>query len=447
MTRTHDVRPAPRPGACLRARGERAGRRSLRVPASLSAAVMMLGAGLVGCAAEPRTAHALEPLALTFRGTRNLDLSNVTDQNGVSFTIGGLSGVTYLGLDEYLCVMDNADTLVRARLTLNTTGAITNAQVLAGLRVAQAHDHEGIALGGLQRGTVLLSEEDTPAIREYALDGAAPFVRALTLPAAYANRRANFGLESLTVRLSPAASATGAGATVWTCNEEALTNDGAISTPSTGTLVRITRIDLDGAAGVVGNQWACLTEPMHGPSSIPGARSGVSDLLALPDGRLILLERSLALNFSGFFQARIYELDFAGASPVLGVASLSPPSAPFTPVSKRLLWSGDLSNLEGLTLGPRLSDGSYTLIGVVDDNNASTFETLCSWQLTGVQAPLPGDFDWSGTVSVNDLFVFLNAWFGEQTLTGAGLPADVDQSGFVSVNDLFRFLSDWFGAM
>jgi hypothetical protein len=405
---------------------------------------------MIGCAAHPVPADAMTPLALTFRGSRTLDLSNVSDQHGVSFTIAGLSGITYLGADEYLCAMDNADTLVRVRLIPSPNATLTTSQVLGGLRLAQLHDHEGLALAGFARNSVLVSEEDTPAIREYSLGALTPppapgaFVRTLALPASYANRRANFGLESLAIRLSPAASSIGGtGATVFTCNEEALTTDGPQSTPSAGTLVRITRITLDSGAGAVTGQWAYLTEPMHG-GSITGARSGVCDLVALPDGRVILLERSLALNFAGFFQGRLYELDFTGATDVSAMPAIPPPSGPFVRVSKRLLWSGDLANLEGIALGPRLPDGSYVLVGIVDDNGSATFDTVASWQLTGVQPPNVADFDWSGTVDATDLFAYLDAWFTQTDAPGVGLPTDIDDSGDVDVSDLFAFLDAWF---
>ena len=48
------------------------------------------------------------------------------------------------------------------------------------------------------------------------------------------------------------------------------------------------------------------------------------------------------------------------------------------------------------------------------------------------------DFDSSGAVSIDDLFLFFNAWF-------IGTPnADVDGSGGVSIDDLFVFLNQWF---
>ena len=62
----------------------------------------------------------------------------------------------------------------------------------------------------------------------------------------------------------------------------------------------------------------------------------------------------------------------------------------------------------------------------------------------GVDNPCSADVDQSGTVSVNDLFAFLGAWFAQNGLSGPSLSADFDNSGAVSVNDLFAFLGAWF---
>ena len=50
----------------------------------------------------------------------------------------------------------------------------------------------------------------------------------------------------------------------------------------------------------------------------------------------------------------------------------------------------------------------------------------------------PGDFNASGTVSVQDIFDFLSAWFASSA------SADVNLAGGVSVQDIFDFLSAWF---
>ena len=54
------------------------------------------------------------------------------------------------------------------------------------------------------------------------------------------------------------------------------------------------------------------------------------------------------------------------------------------------------------------------------------------------QNPCPADFNGSGTASVEDLFMFLAAWFAN------GPGADFNGSGQASVQDIFDFLNAWF---
>lgn len=64
---------------------------------------------------------------------------------------------------------------------------------------------------------------------------------------------------------------------------------------------------------------------------------------------------------------------------------------------------------------------------------------LRSGQLGNVHAtPCIADFDDSGTPSIDDLFLYLNAWFQSD------FAADVDSQPGVSIDDLFVFLNAWF---
>jgi hypothetical protein len=341
----------------------------------------------LGCAGVPPREGLAQPLAVAFRNTVALP-TTTTDQSGTSFTITGLSGITYIGGEQYIAVMDNSNKLVRLRVVLSPTGAIASAQVLGGISLAATRDYEAIAPGG--HGTVLLAEEDTPAIHEFRLaDGA--IVRTITPPAVFAQRRPNFGFESLTSD----------GTFAWAANEEALTPDGPLSTATQGTTVRLLRIPaIPGqAAATPASSWpqfAYRTQPWHG-SAVGSARSGVSELVLLPGGTLLTLERSFAFNLAGFFQCRIYEVGFAAATDVRGfTAGLA--GQTYTTTTKRLLWSGsNVNNMEGLALGPRLDPArpgsprgtSYALIGIVDDGDPISVNTLASFVITGVPTAAP----------------------------------------------------------
>ncbi len=134
----------------------------------------------------------------------------------------------------------------------------------------------------------------------------------------------------------------------------------------------------------------------------------MSDLLALPDGTLLGLERSVAVT-SPIYLSRIYEIDFDGATDVSAAAFNSGLiGQTYTPVGKELLWAGAADgssgqNLEGLTLGPQLANGNWALLGVVDDGDSLSSNTIVSFELS---ANLSADLDEDGDV---DGFDFL-AW-------------------------------------
>lgn len=99
--------------------------------------------------------------------------------------------------------------------------------------------------------------------------------------------------------------------------------------------------------------------------------NGLTELLALRQGgHLLSLERSFGLTGFG---AKIFEITTGSATDTSRIASLKGQLTKVEPVGKNLLF--DLSelgmavdNLEGMTLGPVLPDGSESLI-VVGDNN------------------------------------------------------------------------------
>jgi hypothetical protein len=104
----------------------------------------------------------------------------------------------------------------------------------------------------------------------------------------------------------------------------------------------------------------------------------VSELAALPGGRLLVLERSFGGDIGGYasLRSRLYLVDREGATDVsapefrAGLAGKR-----FTAVRKTLLWQEGWgltdSNFEGMSLGPELTDGSRLLVLVADNNGGS----------------------------------------------------------------------------
>lgn len=298
-----------------------------------------------------------------------------------------LSGLTWLFGTTYHAVSDDANqrTVYELNIGVNpTNGRVTGASLAQTITLSTGYDLEGIAYCR-PRGTWFISDEGQhPAggfIREYTLpDG--NLVRNITIPSPMQNDRLNFSLESCSW---------GAGV-LWTANEEALAQESALSTASTGSIIRLQKFDhLLNAAG----QWAYQTDSFGFDSSLTTLeRSGVSDLLALPDGNLLVLERTLGIGFIPSYRNRIYLVNFTGATDVSGIADLD--GAVYTPVTKTLLWEKNMGsvttrNFEGIALGPALpaiGSNSYSVL-LVADNGSGTQQHLYALIVNGVTAPSP----------------------------------------------------------
>jgi hypothetical protein len=400
------------------------------------AALIALVCALAADSAAPRAGAASpEPLAVALRGSIALP-STAVDQHGATFTISGLSGITHRGGSLFTVVMDNSNRLVQFDVKLDANGEFASASLQGALTLADSRDFEGVAYTNAQRRSVWLSDETQPQLREYRLDDGA-LVQTVETPAVALHRRGGFGWESL------ARSADGLH--LWTANEEALTVDGLQTSPTQSSVVRLVRFDASAESYVPAAQFAYVVDPWHGGDSpaTTAERSGLVDLVALPDGRLISLERSLA--FTGpipSFQNRIYEIDLSSATDVSSFDALA--GATYQAASKRLLWSGAVAgplgmNMEGLALGPRLPNGHATLLGIVDDGGASdplSNNTLVSFEITSTVAPpsIRGDANFDGRVDRADMALAATT-FGTP-LGATWADGDFDGDGAVTLADL-----------
>jgi hypothetical protein len=99
--------------------------------------------------------------------------------------------------------------------------------------------------------------------------------------------------------------------------------------------------------------------------------SGLSDITTLEkEGYFLSLERNLTL---AGFDIKIFQVVNANASDTSRIASFKNDTNEIEPLRKQLLLDlenigVELDNLEGLALGPRLADGSQSLLLVSDDN-------------------------------------------------------------------------------
>ena len=265
-----------------------------------------------------------------------------------------LSGLTWAEHARYYAVSDTLRTLYPLSIVLDPRhGTITHAGLAPGIALSGATDLEGVAYDATH-ATVLVADERGPAVREYRLDGS--LVRTLPVPTVYRSARHNLALESLTIEPDEHG--------VWTANEETLAADGPRSNATAGSVVRLQHFDRHHRPA---GQWAYVTDPTSGDLSWTVAGSGVVDLVALPGGGLLALERAFG---AGGLRSRLYEVDRHGASDTSALSILA--RASYTPVRKALLWERVFPdiNYEGAALGPVLDDGSRSLVLISDDGHS-----------------------------------------------------------------------------
>ncbi len=114
-----------------------------------------------------------------------------------------------------------------------------------------------------------------------------------------------------------------------------------------------------------------ISENLYTLDQVPmSILNGLTELVAISGGQFLSLERSFGISGYG---ARIYKVAVGAATDTSRINSFKGKTGMVEPVRKKLLL--DLSelgiplyNLEGMTLGPRLPDGSQSLVLVSDDS-------------------------------------------------------------------------------
>jgi hypothetical protein len=374
--------------------------RSLKLLPILAIGLLLTGCSLPQVSAESRL---FSPIDLEFIDDYTLPPTSIKD-----VPVGGLSGLSYdAKAGVFYAISDDRSGFAPARFytltpkigTDKTSGQMTikNIVISATTPLSQADgkpyernniDPEGIALS--PRGTVFIATEgDTrsglaPTINEYDRT-TGRWQQSLPIPSAYIPVKGgegmpqgvqnNKGFESLAINTD----ATGDLFRVFAAIENPLLQDRTIA-PSTATSTTTEtpppipndRLRLIHYA-LITNRTDLVGEYIYelDPAPLGTIEHGLSEILALDNaGRFLGLERSLGL---AGFSAKLFQFSFAGAKDVQGMQSLQglPPDAP--PVRKKLLFDFTslgltLDNVEGMTLGPKLPDGSQSLWIVSDDN-------------------------------------------------------------------------------
>ena len=176
------------------------------------------------------------------------------------------------------------------------------------------------------------------------------------------------------------------GKSLWLGMEAALYQDGPLATPDMGSVVRITRLD---RAGTVLGQYAYPIEPVASrPAPGKEADNGVSEILAVSDHQLLVVERAGVEHADGIYtnHVRIYEMDTQGATDIQAIPALA--GAAYVPARKRLLLDLEkiglerVDNIEGISWGPRLENGRRSLVMISDDNfNAQQVTQILAFEV------------------------------------------------------------------
>ncbi len=312
------------------------------------------------------------------------------------FAVNGCGGITSAGGNDFFVLRDhnaaNKAEVYPLALAFGPTGAITEQTLGDPINPGTLNDSEGIAYDP-GAGTFWISDEAAPSITEYHASGM-PTGRSAPIPAIQkSKRRSNLSLEALSI--------SGDGLTMWTANEQALACDGETARGNTNVstrvrLTRFTRPSLTGEWSEAG-QWAYACDPCAGLSN---AQSGLSGLCALPDESLLVLEREVSTATWG--RCRIYRVTpeaLEAATDVSSVDALTNASCTVVSKGKRLIdFKGagmeKMIVYEGICLGPRLPDGSRSVLLVSDGGatksafifTARTVSRLCALRLTGLDA-------------------------------------------------------------
>jgi endonuclease/exonuclease/phosphatase family metal-dependent hydrolase len=234
-------------------------------------------------------------------------------------------------------------------------------------------DPEALALTA--DGTLFLASEGIPhrdiepLIGRFGLDGS--FKGAQALPRHFLSNadgsrgvRNNLGFEGLTA--SPD------GSRLFAAAENALIQDGPAADLGVASPTRLLVIDLVSGQPVA--EYLYLVEPVPDEPSPASAfrTNGISEILALDNTHLLVLERSFSAGVGN--TVRIYLVDLFGAANIRHIESLRDISGLHPePLSKVLV--ADLAelgiepdNIEGMALGPILADGRRLLVLIADNN-------------------------------------------------------------------------------
>lgn len=378
-----------------------------RLVASLWALAIVLVNLLVGCATPQATANqqnqptreeriiaAVEKRIFLDLSLEFLDNYELPQQTFQDTPIGGLSSIIYdRQRNLFYALSDDASALAPARfytLNLKLNSSTPNQTKIENIEIQNlttlhtengetfprySINPEGIALASPNE--IFISSEGIsnlnidPFVQKFDLN-TGRWLQSLPLPNRYLTNKKNetqpkgvqnnLGFEALTVKANM-----GEPSRLFTATEAPLEQDKEPVDSKLDQKNRLLHYLLgDGQPILISEHFYPLD---RGPKW--SIANGLTELLVLDQGgHFLSLERSI--GFLGY-GAKIFQIATGSATDTSGIPSLKGELKSIEPIKKKLLLDLSsigiyLDNLEGMTLGPRLPDGSQSLI-LVSDNN------------------------------------------------------------------------------
>ncbi len=297
------------------------------------------------------------------------------------------SGITHIAADTFAIVSDKEKLNGFFLFTIQQdprTGEILHvtsdslrgvAPTLMDTSGISLHDCEGIAYFP-ERNTLFISSEGDQSILEYDLQGQ-PTGRGLHIPDEFRrdNIYFNLGFEALTYD--------SANERFWTTSEATLRSDGEYATVATPDVQNVLRIQSFGKDLLPRAQYAYRMDHHKAKRKGLSHAFGVPALCALPDGRLLVMERELRISpnyLSSHVECKIFVVNPAESYQIdctTNLKELDPNRfmlkrlvATFT--TRLTAYAYNFGNYEGMCLGRTLQDGRQTLILVSDSQGGAS---------------------------------------------------------------------------